>query len=123
MEFEPMFPTCQFNATKTQPVCFNKYCRKNKGSDKISQCPEILYTYIYECVVLCILYNFGTIYCGDDFVVVEMVSFKRERNVRMLYFKSIPCHWPCDEQFPLPQPSLSLLQREDNESDLLYKVL
>lgn len=41
MEFESMFPTCQFNATKTQPVCFNKYCRKNKGSDKISQCPEI----------------------------------------------------------------------------------
>lgn len=56
MEFEPVFPTCQSNATKAQTVCFNKKCSKNKGDDQIPQCPEIsytcvhVYTYVYGCV-------------------------------------------------------------------------
>lgn len=124
MEFEPFFLHASSIPWRPSQFALIKNAEEIKGVIKFhSVLRYYIHIYVCVCVVLCILYNFGTICCGVDFVVVKMVSFNRDCNIRILHLKSSTCHWPCDEQFPLPKPSFSLLQREDNETDLLYKVL
>lgn len=112
--FCPFFPTCQFNAMNSQPVCFNIKYRINKRSGQISQCPGYyIHTYIhmYMCVWFCVYCTILKLCYRGDFVVLKVGSSNRDCNVRTLCFITRSCHWACDEQFPLPKPSFSLPQR------------